>query len=127
MCTASYMSLNVLVVCLCGLALMICFLVVQGLIYLPTYIPTYSIATYLDRPADLSRDIECKDRESTRQDCNRDLQLLLCWKPLPQDAPSISELMPAHCMAAPHLAPLHMLNYLLEATAALSLGLLLQG
>ena len=31
MCTASYMSLNVLVVCLCGLALMICFLVVQGL------------------------------------------------------------------------------------------------
>ena len=81
MCTASYMSLNVLVVCLCGLALMICFLVVQGL----TYLPTYSIATYLDRPADLSRDIECKDRESTREDCNRDFKLLLndCLASLP--------------------------------------------
>ena len=73
MCTARYMSFNVLVVCLCGLALMICFLVVQGL----TYLPTYSIAMYLDRPADLSRDIECKDRESTRQDCNCDFKLLL--------------------------------------------------
>ena len=77
MCTASYMSLNVLVVCLCGLALMICFLVVQGLADLLTYLPTYSIATYLDRPADLSRDIECKDRESTREDCNHDVKLLL--------------------------------------------------
>ena len=37
----------------------------------------YSIATYFDRPADLSRDIECKDRESTREDCNRDVKLLL--------------------------------------------------
>ena len=81
MCTASYMSLNVLVVCLCGLALMICFLVVQGL----TYMPTYSIVTYLDRPADLSQDIECKDRESTRQDCSRDFKLLLndCLASLP--------------------------------------------
>ena len=81
MCAASYMLLNVLVVCLCGLALMICFLVVQGLTDLLadllTYLPTYSIATYLDRPADLSRDIECKDRESTREDCNRDVKLLL--------------------------------------------------
>ena len=77
MCTASYMSLNVLVVSLCGLALMIGFLVVQGLTYLLTYLPTYNIATYLDRPADLSRDIECKDRESTRQDCNCDFKLLL--------------------------------------------------
>ena len=85
MCTASYMSLNVLVVGLCGLALMICFLVVQGLTDLLTYLPTYSIATYLDRPADLSRDIECKDRESTREDCNRDFKLLLndCLASLP--------------------------------------------
>ena len=30
-----------------------------------------------------------------------------CWNPSPQDAPSISELTPAHCIAAPHLAPLH--------------------
>ena len=39
MCTASYMSLSVLMVCLCGLALMICFLVVQGLTdYLLAYL-----------------------------------------------------------------------------------------
>ena len=31
----------------------------------------------------------------------------VCWNPSPQDAPSISELTPAHYMAALHLAPLH--------------------
>ena len=30
-----------------------------------------------------------------------------CWNPSPQGAPSICELTPAHCTAAPHLAPLH--------------------
>ena len=31
----------------------------------------------------------------------------VCWNPLPQDAPSISELTPAPCMTAPHLAPVY--------------------